>query len=120
MIALALLTTLLWEPQAAGASPQSQAPHLNCERGPVHRTYRGTPWLVYGCDDDISAVFITDQGSAAFPFMFMLYVKDGKYALYGEGTGTKAVTDRAYADLTAMDAEDIQALLNETRSVPDE
>ena len=50
----------------------------------------------------------------------MLYARDGKYALYGEGTGEKAVTDRAYVDLTAMDAPDIQALLDETRFVPHE
>lgn len=116
MIVLALLAALLG-PQAADAPPRQQPPHLNCERGPARHTYGGTPWLIYGCDDDFSLVFVTDQGSAAFPFMFMLYVKDGKYALYGEGTGEKAVTDRAYADLTRLDQQGIEALLNETRSL---
>jgi hypothetical protein len=71
---------------------------------------------VYGCDDGVSLVFVSDRGSAAFPFMFMLYVRDGKYALHGEGTGPKASTDLAYADLTRLQAADIEALQSEARA----
>lgn len=116
MIAFALIAALL-APQASDAAPQSRPPHLNCERGPARHTYGGTPWLIYGCDDDFSLVFVTDQGSPAFPFVFILYVKAGEYALSGEGTGDRTVTDRAYADLTRLGESDIKALLNETRAL---
>jgi hypothetical protein len=42
----------------------------------------------------------------------MLYPKDGKYAVVGEGTGPKSLTDRAYADLTRLTEQDIAALVS--------
>ena len=41
----------------------------------------------------------------------MLFPKDGKYVVVGEGTGSKVHTDRAYAELTKLTAEDAAALI---------
>jgi hypothetical protein len=89
----------------------AQQPTLDCDIGPLTKTYGATQWLVYGCSDDKSVVFITPSDSPAAPFYFMLYPKDGKYVVVGEGTGSKAHTDRAYAELVKLSAQDAAALI---------
>jgi hypothetical protein len=90
----------------------AQQPTLDCSVGPLSRTYGSTPWLVYACSDGKSVVALTTSNSPAAPFYFMLYPKDGKYAVVGEGTGPKSLTDRAYADLTRLTEQDIAALVS--------
>ena len=92
-------------------SAAAQQPTLDCDVGPLTKTYGSTPWLVYGCSDDKSVVFVTPSLSPAAPFYFMLFPKDGKYVVVGEGTGSKVHTDRAYAELTKLTAEDAAALI---------
>lgn len=63
-------------------------PELNCHAGPIEKSYGGSSWLVYACDDNRSAVVASGQGNQAMPFFFILYVRpDGEIQLYGEGTG---------------------------------
>ena len=50
-------------------------------------------------------------GSPAAPFCFMLFQKDGRYVVVGEGTGQRSVTDRAHAELVRLSESDIAALL---------
>jgi hypothetical protein len=92
-------------------SAAAQQPTLDCDVGPLTKTYGSTPWLVYGCSDGKSVVFVTPSDSPAAPFYFMLYPKDGRYVVVGEGTGSKIHTDRAYAELTKLTAEDAAALI---------
>ena len=49
--------------------------------------------------------------SPAAPFYFMLFQKDGKYVVIGEGTGQKAATDRAYAKLVRLTEPEVRTLL---------
>ena len=43
-------------------------PQLNCARGPAERSFGGSQWLVYACDDDHSVVVVSAPGSVAMPF----------------------------------------------------
>ena len=103
------LTVALLVPSAI----QAQEPKLNCNVGPANKTYGGTTWYVYACDDQHSIVVVSAPGSAAMPFYFMFAFKDGKYRLVGEGTGNKAITDAAYKELSALKPNEIAALRNE-------
>lgn len=95
----------------------AQPPALDCSTGPVTRTYGSTPWLVYACSDGKSVVAVTSPGSPAAPFYFMLFQKDGKYTVVGEGTGAKSHTDRAYAELTHLTEKDVADLLLAAKQV---
>jgi hypothetical protein len=49
------------------------------------------------------------------PFYFLLSPDGSSYRLRGEGTGDKTLTDAAARELTALTAENIAALIGETR-----
>jgi len=104
-----VFVTLLLVASAALA----QSPSLNCNIGPANRTFGGSDWFVYGCDDRHSVVVITAPGSPASPFYFMFAHKDGAYRLIGEGTGNKAATQAAYQELSILKPEDIAGLFAE-------
>jgi len=104
-----------------GATPafavDERPPALNCEVGPVKKSFGGSPWLVYACGDSRSAVVVSDQGNPAMPFYFILYVNpDGKMRLYGEGTGSKSATQPAFDELRQLDQQGVAALVAEARS----
>ncbi|WP_132982900.1 hypothetical protein [Thermomonas haemolytica] len=106
---------LLGATSAFGADERT--PALNCEVGPLKRSFGGSPWLVYACGDNRSAVVVSDQGNPAMPFYFILYVNpDGQIRLYGEGTGSKSATQPAFDELRQLDQQAIAALVAEARS----
>ena len=107
---LALAAALACTAAAAAAQPPA---NLNCKIGPIEKTYGGTKWNVYGCDDRKSVVIVTAPGNPAMPFYFFFVPNADGYQLHGEGNGNKAVTDAAYKDLTALTAPDIAALVAE-------
>lgn len=88
-----------------------EKPRLTCDRGGDIGRYGGTEWMVYGCSDGKTLLFFTAQGNPATPFYFILTPKDGGYQLYGEGTGEKRLTDAAFAEIQALTATQIAALL---------
>src|SRR5215469_16256691 len=89
-IAAIVMTAL---PLTAVAAQQA-LPRLECMTGPAKRTYGGTPWLVYACNDQHSVVFIAAKGSKAAPAVFMMNWAGGtNYQLHGEGRGNKKLTD---------------------------
>jgi hypothetical protein len=94
-------------PVAASSQPSA---NVSCKIGPVTKTYGGTKWLVYACDDKKSLVVVTAPGNPAMPFYFFFYPDSGGYHLHGEGTGDKKLTDAAYKDLAALADSDIVAL----------
>ncbi|RYG38780.1 MAG: hypothetical protein EON93_01440 [Burkholderiales bacterium] len=59
---------------------------------------------------------VSASGSPASPFYFMLYPKEGKYVVVGEGTGPKNVTDRAYAELARLTGQDVADLIASAKS----
>ncbi|HSC47383.1 MAG TPA: lipocalin family protein [Gammaproteobacteria bacterium] len=114
MLLMALAPT---HPVIAGTPADAGWNPLNCDVGPVNKTYGSAPWLVYSCHDDRSLTFVSAPGSPAMPFYFVLYVKEGQYRLTGEGTGDKKVTDAALAELQKLSATDVAALIVETKKV---
>jgi hypothetical protein len=92
-------------------------PQLHCATGPVTRSYGGTKWLVHSCTDGKSLVFTAAPGSAAAPFEFDLTYTGQGYDLDGKGTGKRAATDAAYADLQKLKAADVRALIAATQAV---
>jgi hypothetical protein len=101
------------------AQALSETPQSTCGVGPVTRSYGGTDWLLYSCDnDDGTLVLLSAPGSPASPFYFAMYPDKGRYQLEGEGTGDRQATDRAYADLRRLTEPDIAALIAETKRQP--
>lgn len=107
---LSIAAAIAFAPLAVAAQPASD---MNCNIGPIDKTYGGTKWLVDGCDDKTSLVVVTAPGNPAMPFYFFFSQKNGTYQLHGEGTGDQKVTDAAYKDLAALTASDIAALVAE-------
>jgi len=91
----------------------AEPPALNCDRGPANKTFVKSPWLVYGCNDSHSVVVVTAPGSPAMPFYFMFSFTNGAYSLVGESTGSKAVTDAAYGELSKLTSPQVQSLYSE-------
>jgi hypothetical protein len=107
-------TVIVFAASAFGQGNPPTQPSLDCKTGPVSKTYGGTQWLVYSCNDDHSVVATSEQGNPAGPFYFMFYWENGRYRLIGEGTGDKRASDLALADLKLFSEIDIQELRKET------
>src|ERR1041384_6576015 len=111
---IAALSSALAVSTDAFAQGPSQ-PKLLCDRGPVAiRTFGGTQWQIYGCNDNRSVAIVTAPGSPAIPFYFLLAWVDGVYTVSGEGTGRRDLTAKAYNDLIKLNRQQIDALVNET------
>jgi hypothetical protein len=108
---LIVASLLLSCPLAALAQ---QAP-LNCDIGPITRTFGGTQWLVYSCRDNRSVVVFSAPGNPAMPFYFMFSPSGQGYRLVGEGTGQKQFTEAALKDLSKLVEQDILKLVAETK-----
>ena len=107
---------------ASFASPSpaddERPPALNCEVGPLHKTYGKTDWLVYGCDDARSVVVVSAEGNPAVPFYFIVYVKpDGAMKLYGEGNGDKSATQAAFDELKQLSQTDVAVLVAQAQAM---
>ena len=110
--AVALCATLFCAFGANSAEPSSEEQTLNCDVGPLNKTYGKTRWLVYSCSDDRTLVFVSAPGSPAMPFYFRLY--NGQ--LTGEGTGDKLATDAAYEEIKALSTSDVKELVRQTKA----
>jgi hypothetical protein len=104
-------------PTLAQSSADPSQP-LNCDRGPIRKSFGGAPWLAYACSDGRSVVLMSAPESPANPFYFMFSAKGSAHQLIGEGTGSKVVTDKAYAELSALSEPQIQRLFAEAAKVP--
>jgi hypothetical protein len=111
---LTILTLLM--AQAATQSEPQQKPSLQCDTGPLHKSYGGGPWLVYSCSDSKTLVVVSDAGNPASPFYFVIYPKDGQYGMSGEGNGSKSASGAAFEDLKKLSTTDIVAMLQETKT----
>lgn len=114
VLALSLMLAVPGRDAPAGASrPAVSTPTLNCVAGPVQRTFGGTRWLVYGCDDAKSLVVVSARGNPAGPFYFLLTPKGSAYALAGEGQGDETASNAAGDALRRLSTQQIKALLVE-------
>lgn len=110
---LVLLPLLAASAAAVGQGPSER--RLVCDRGPFgSRTFGGTVWDIYGCNDNRSVAVVTAQGNPGLPFYFLFAENRGRFELSGEGGGQPEVTRRAYDDLSRLTPQEIQALVKET------
>jgi hypothetical protein len=109
---IAALAVLMF--QSSEASPAGQRPSLQCNVGPLKKTFGDHPWLVYSCSDGASLVVVSDVGNPASPFYFMLRPDGDSYTMSGEGNGSKEASSAAFEDLKSLGAPDIAAMLAET------
>jgi hypothetical protein len=89
---------------------------LECDIGPITKTFGSVPWLVYSCTDRTSLVLLTAPGSSASPFYFIFSLDGATYRLRGEGAGSEAATDAALRELQALSRREIEGLIRETRA----
>lgn len=99
------------ETRSWGAKP---AP-MKCETGPVKRTFGGTEWIVYSCEDQASMVVVSAKGNPAMPFFFFLKSEGGGYRIRGEGNGDKKASNAAFQELAGMKPAEFAALLEATK-----
>ena len=100
------------------AADAERLPALDCQSGPLHKTYGNSNWLVYGCSDSLSAIVVSDTDNPAMPFYFILYVKqDGTMKLYGEGNGEKSATQAAFNELKSLTSSDVASLVSQAKAV---
>ena len=111
---IALLPVLLASLDVAAQGPSER--RIVCDRGPFGaRTYGGTAWDIYGCNDERSVAVVTAYGNPGLPFYFLFTESNGRYALSGEGTGQPEFSRKAYEDLARLSQEDVQALVKQTQ-----
>lgn len=89
---------------------------LNCEFGPVPKTYGMTSWLVYTCDGGQSVLIVSAPGSPAAPFMFRFSARQDGYVLQSQGAGDKELTAVAFGELKVMSVQDVEKLIVLTKA----
>ena len=111
---LVMLPMLLASLDVVAQGPSER--RITCDRGPFGaRTYGGTVWDIYGCNDERSVAVVTAQGNPGLPFYFLFTESNGHYRLSGEGMGLPQFSSKAYEDLARLSQEDIQALVKQTQ-----
>jgi hypothetical protein len=115
LLAVVLLLATFSVVTARGAEVVPK-PTMNCEFGPVEKTYGKTSWLVYTCDDGQSVLIVSAPGSPASPFMFRFSAREDGYVLQSQGTGEKEFTTAAFGELKLMSVQDIGALIKVTKA----
>ena len=107
----AAVIALLGTSTATGQGPSQ----LKCNIGPVTKTYGGSKWLVYSCDDNRSLIIVSAPGNPATPFYFTVRPGANGFDIHGEGTGDKKFTAAASKELTALKESDIAGLISAAR-----
>jgi hypothetical protein len=105
---------------ACASGAMAQQVELKCNAGPLHRSFGGNAWLVYGCNDGKSLVVASDAGNPASPFVFIIAWSAAGYGVSGEGNGDRAVSAAALQDLSALTNAQIVSLFTETQTVQPE
>jgi hypothetical protein len=101
---------------AALVHAEDKAAPLQCDIGPLQKTYGSTEWVVYSCSDKKTVVIYSAASNPGKEFYFMFTSQDGELRLYGEGNGDKKYTDAAYDELKPMTQDDVDYLIKETEA----
>jgi hypothetical protein len=120
VLALSFLATESNAEEAAGGTPPLSLSQVNCGIGPVAKSYRGTPWLVYGCDDGRSIRMVAASGSLLEGCVITLQYDNGLYHRKldhagGSNTHVIAAALRAFSEVAALSASYIETLFAETK-----
>jgi hypothetical protein len=100
---------------AAAEDPVATGESKSCTVGPAKKTFGGTKWLLYGCNDATSAVIVSGAGNPAAPFYFFVFREAGNYRIVGEGAGSKAASGAALKELQALSGKALANLVGEAK-----
>jgi hypothetical protein len=115
---------------APNAQPTGKGPPLltqaNCKFGPVAKSFGGTPWLVYGCNDGRSIRLVAASGSVLEGYVISVRW-DNHYGEYVTTMTTRVGTTSedlkasypAATEVGRLSASDIEALFAEAKSASD-
>ena len=103
-----VVALMVWAGFAFAAGPP-----LQCDIGPITRTFGSVPWLVYGCRDGKSVALISAPGSPATPSYNFLSPEGTSYRITGESNAPKDITDAALADLRHLSDSDFLKLVRD-------
>jgi len=109
------LAMLLQSVIAPGADGEPDL-ELQCEVGPVDRSYGGSAFAIYSCDDGESVVAFAKPGTPAYPFYFIVTPRGDGVRLYGEGDGDNDAGRAAFSVLNRFRPRDVAKLVAATRS----
>ena len=115
LVATATAPAAAQEEGAPSAEPQKTS--LSCDIGPVERTFGGTNWTVYACDDGSTVTISAAGNNPAKPFYFILRLVGGHYDVTGQGTGDKAASDAAGKEIKALSDDGIREVLKTAQAV---
>src|SRR5262249_34898327 len=86
-IAALLWTAALISPPATGEEVNSKL--LQCDIGPIAKTYGKTQWLVYSCNDNRTVIIVSAPGNPAMPFYFAFYPQAEGYRSWAKERGVR-------------------------------
>lgn len=114
-----LLTSFLLATVFFGFSSAEEPMKLECNIGPIEKSFGRSNWLVYSCNDEDSLVVVSAKGNPAMPFYFFIGRRDGTRSLRGEGNASKESTSAAFEELSALVKLEasVQELLRATKDV---
>ena len=115
ILGLAVAALFVVATSTPGRALTDQPKKLTCDVGPIAKTFGGTQWLVYSCDDQRTVVIVSATGSPAMPFVFTFFPDKNGYRLTGEGNGQKHATAAAFEELKTLSARDVSALIEQTK-----
>jgi hypothetical protein len=112
VIAFALLTLPVQQDHKPAAKP------LQCMSGPIQRSFGGTEWLTYGCDDRRTLIVVSAPDNPATPFVFTITKTNRGLRISGEGNGDQRSTAPAFEDLKKLSEEVFDQMLREAETRP--
>lgn len=90
---------------------------LTCDLGPLQKSFGGTDWYVYACNDNFSTVAISAPGNPATPFYFFMTIKDNELRITGEGNGDKSSSEAALQELSILNRTTYWDLHNTAKKI---
>jgi hypothetical protein len=87
---------------------------LKCETGPIIKTFGGTPWKVFGCNDDRHLQFVAVPNSPAGQVLFMLFFENNSWQVLEMGIMTRA-SGQAEGEIRSLSEPEITALIEATK-----
>ena len=87
---------------------------LSCKQGPITRSFAGSEWHVYACDDQRSVVVTIAKSTPRLPFFyFHVTPLANGVEVVGEGNGEKTLTEPVYKELSKLRPGDVASLVAE-------
>lgn len=117
LIKALLLSLLAMSPPDPANEPNAEKASMECNVGPVTRSFGGTEWTVFSCDDEASMIAISAKGNPALPFIFVMKEEDGNYKITGEGNGDRSASQAAGDEIARMTNQEFSELLAATKGV---